>query len=421
MRIAFWNGIVLLSAGLVGALACAGTRLEDVGDIGGEGGEAHAGGPDGSSGDYSVSGGGTTQGGEGGAAGTSTTDPDPIVGGFGGEGGGEPQGFVCEACELVAETPAIRDVWVRGEQVYWIEYGGFDGLENYLENGRLMSMPVAGGEATVVAEGLQGPIQLAVSAGHAYVLVDRSSTTGGANKLLRVPLQTGAQQELQAFPDGFETYYDYQMDWTRRYLAFGGGYAFWRNGDSVYRLAEDAEAAAAPLFERASLVRLMADESTLYVEDEQALTTVSFSGVTGETLWEGDPLAFNPLALAPGHFYAVQGGATSYLARLPLAGGAFKRVGTLPAGWATRLQTDGTRFTADLGVRFDQQGDASSALWDGKVAEPESARMLASAPLWDDGHHSQGAQQIQWRVWDASPTSVFIGYGDQLYAVAREP
>ena len=145
MKRSFSRGTLMLSAGLLVAVACAGRSLQDVGDIQGEGGEANAGGnaaePDGSGGeDVGVSGSTTTHGGAGGTR--PDGDPDPI-GGFGGGSGSE--GFVCEACDLVAETPDIRDLWVQGEQLYWIEYGGFDELENYLENGRLMTMPVAGG------------------------------------------------------------------------------------------------------------------------------------------------------------------------------------------------------------------------------------------------------------------------------------
>ena len=413
--------------GLLTVVACAGTKLHEVGDLDGEGGAGQGGEAstpaDGGNNDFGDGGELPVMGGSGGkspvvggSGGTTLIDEPPIVGGA---GGAAPDEFVCEACELVAETPDIRDVWAGSEHLYWIEYGGFDELENHLDNGRLMSMPLAGGEPVEVASDLQGPVQLAVSEGHAYVLVERSSSLEGARQLVRVALETGDEQVLQAFPDGFNMFYD-RRDWARRFFAVGGGYAFWLRGATIYRLSEDATSAPEALLETESLVRLLADESALYLLDAQGIASVSFGGEAGAQLWTGEGERFETLTLAAGNFYALEVGATAYLARLPGAGGSFKRFAEAPAPWLNRLNTDGARFVGDFGVRLQPEANASSALWEGEFSAVDTARMVARAPMWDDGSSPHGPTQIQWRAWDATPTAIYLGYGDQLYSVERE-
>jgi hypothetical protein len=204
----------------------------------------------------------------------------------GGAGGaGEGEGLVCESCELMVETPEIRGIWAGANQLYWIEYGGFDELENYLDNGRLMSMPLEGGTSEAVVSDLQGPRQLAMTEDYAYVVVDRSSSVGGALQLVQIALDTGQETLLGGITPGV---YHYGRDWGRRFFAAGGGYAFWFDDGTVFRLVEDGVGQAEPVLATEDVIRLLADASHLYVQSNSGIEKMAFDGDSLTTLWACD-------------------------------------------------------------------------------------------------------------------------------------
>src|SRR3954467_3634215 len=124
---------VLVLAPVLGALACSGTRLNDVGEVNnaGRGGTSS----DSTSMGATASGtktnqqelGGTTNEVFGGAGATASP---PALGdaGLGGEGASPPTQLGCDTCTMlvVDDSREIDDVEVNDQQVFWIEHGSFD-------------------------------------------------------------------------------------------------------------------------------------------------------------------------------------------------------------------------------------------------------------------------------------------------------
>ena len=439
MKTSARNAAWVTLIGCVVAVSCAGKNLNDVGDVNdptGSGGEDTSTGgkndPLGSAGeDNSSTGntggksggkagsntggkaGGNVGGKAGGAVGGEAGHPE-IDDGEGGVGGAaEDHGFVCETCELVAETPGLRSVWVEGDRLYWIEYGSFDELFNYLDNGRLMAVPLEGGEPEAVVSNLQGPRQLAMSEDYAYAVVDRSNSLSGTLQLVQITLDTGQVVELGAITPA-HGYYHYGRDWGRRFFAAGGGYAFWFDDGTIFRLAEGVPGDPEAVMMAEDVVRLLADASKLYVQDNAGIGTMVFDGTALTPLWVSENASgYDPLVVKSDYFYAAAGG---YISRLPLSGGAMKNISTLTGFWTGQLVIDGERLVGDPGVMLGN-GRIYSALVEGTVTEADSARQLARAPQWSDEYSGYAP----WRAWDATPTTVYLGYEDRLYRVARQP
>jgi hypothetical protein len=414
LRDAGWRTLI----GCLVVVGCAGKNLNHVGDVNDGAG---AGGDDSSTGAQPSDTGGQSSGSGGMAGETAGNEPGgkgPVVDEPGGAGGtGEPEGLVCENCELIAQTPDLRAVWAGGEQLYWIEYGSFDELGNYMDDGRLMAMPFEGGEAAVIASGLQGPIQLGATQDYAYVIVERSSSLDGEVQLTRVSLDTGDTTLLQALPKGLDggplpgDNFRPVLDWFWRDFAVGAGYLFWRSGDTIYRAVEGGATGPEPFLQlqQDANIELMADDGLLFVHDDNGVQSVSLTaGGTPTSVWASDT-AFDyfGMTLVEEHIYAIQQG---YIARMPKTGGAFTRIFQVPF-WGHRLHTDGSTFVGDFGI---PEAPADSALTEGSFVD-ESSRTLASAPQWQ----YLGEDHLEWRVWDATATSVYLGHEGQLYRVAR--
>lgn len=104
----------------------------------------------------------------------------------------------------VATGENITSVTVDDERVYWLDGGSFDALGNYLNNGRLRSMPLEGGAIADIAEGLEGPGAVAVTSDFAFVWITRHvvpATGALTDGLLRISLATGTS-EIVAVPLG---------------------------------------------------------------------------------------------------------------------------------------------------------------------------------------------------------------------------
>jgi hypothetical protein len=410
--------------GLLIAVACAGKNLKHVGDVndgaggddGGLGGKSDGtGGKSGGSGGKAGGLAGQTGIDEPGGAGPIIDEPGgagPVVDEPGGAGGaGEGEGLVCEGCELMAETPDIRGIWAGANQLYWIEYGGFDELENYLDNGRLMSMPLEGGTSEAVVSDLQGPRQLAMTEDYAYVVVDRSSAVVGGLQLVQIALDTGQETPLGGITP---VEYPYGRDWSRRFFAGGGGYAFWFDDGSVFRLVEGGVGQAEPVLTKDDVMRLLADASHLYAQSNNGIEKMDFDGDSLTTLWACNLCGGggDPLVIAGDYFYGFNG---AYVTRLPLTGGSMKNISPLAPSWASYAVVHGDRFVADLGVRLDN-GRVWSGIAEGPLTNADAALQLAVAPQWSD----DSGRYATWRAWDATATTVYLGYGGRLYRIARQ-
>ena len=121
------------------------------------------------------------------------------------------------------------------------------------------------------------------------------------------------------------------------------------------------------------------------------------------------------MILAADAFYAIEAGPKSYLTRLPKAGGVFKRLVETSALYGNRFVSDGSSYVGDFGSSRETDGFVTGAIVEGKVANPSSTRTLARAPLRSDDN-----RQLPWRAWDATPTTVYLGYENELYRVARQ-
>lgn len=411
-RDAGWRALI----GCLIVVGCAGKNLNHVGDVNDAAGAA---GDDSGAGAQSSGPGGKSSGTAGMAGQPVIDEPGgngPVIDGPGGAGGAGDEGvLVCETCELIAETPDIRGIWAGADQLYWIEYGSFDELENYLDNGRLMSAPLEGGTPEAVVSDLQGPRQLAMSEDYAYVLVDRSSSVSGVLQLVQIALDTGQAIPLSSITS--ENGYYYGSDWGRRFFAAAGGYAFWFNDGKVFRFAEEGTGQPEPVLTLENASRLIVDATNLYVQHHAGIETMPVSGDSWTTLWlsdRGD--AFSPLVVAGDYFYGIDLD-QPYVTRLPLTGGSMKNISPVAAFWATHLVIDGDRFVGDLGVWLDNStGPIISGIAEGILTDADSPRYLATAPQWRDDYSTFAT----WRAWDATATTVYLGYKDELYRVARE-
>lgn len=327
------------------------------------------------------------------------------------------------------------------DRVYWIEYGGFDALKNYQDDGRLMSLLFDGDEPTVVATGLQGPVQLGATEDYAYVILDRSSSPQGPLQLARIGFDDGAVELLQALPVGLDGYrsggtIDTTIDWFRRYFASSLGYVFWLSDGTVYRLAEVSPALPQSFLDLGEhpadgllLFTMLADDSQVYLQDATGITSVPVTGGTPAPLWtSSDSERYSSsLSVVGDYFHAYEwGDDRNYFSRLPKVGGSFKRLGAATLQGQTvfhlaqghPIRTDGTSYVgAFRTLYFMDYGWSDCTLVEGMLADSESTHILAVSPRWRD---EERRYREDWRAWDATATTVYLGYENQLYRVARQ-
>jgi hypothetical protein len=415
---------------LVVVAACGATRFNEVGNVGGHGGDGDSGsGGNTNGGKNGLITAGTAGRGHGGSAGNvaGTSGDLPPGDGISGAAGerGAAEGLQCATCEVVSAAPDIRGVATGRERVFWIEYGSYDGLGNYQDDGRLMSQAFASGPPTVVAEGLQGPIEFEVSDDFAYVVVDHSSVAAGPIELARIPLDTGIVEVLQALqPNATE---ERVVNWIDDFFVAKGGLAFWAEHDVIYRLAEDETGPPTKFLDTAKLFNLAGDDSQLFLHDVEGFKSVPYAGGTPTVLREeylepGIPRYYG-LSVVGDYMYGVesQDFETSYLSRMAKAGGTWKRLTEmqLKPGWVmpTQLVIEGGEYF-DVRAR-EAQGGWDCSLREGSLSSDAPAKILAaSSPCWEQNDEDRN---YPWRAWDVAPTAVYLGWQDTLYRVPRTP
>ncbi len=426
------NGTIL--CGVVGALvlsgACAGTGLNDVGDI-----DAAAGGVAANGGSIvamqGANEGGRAVGGAAGGRGGAGGRPPVSLGGEGGHGGDGGVEFDCPDCTLLAEAPDIRAVWAANERVYWVEYGGFDQLGNYNDDGRLLATPVAGGEAEVIRGGLKGPTHLRVSENFAYVIAELS--TPGSLELWRIGLDTAELELLQSLPEALDHEHPVgarvdTRDWFRRYFVVAADSAYWLNDGVIYRLPEAVSTAPEAFFQTASsLWTLLADDSKLLLHDQAGIRTLALSGGASSPLWTSNTGFLAYLSLSDGYLYGIEGtpgpsgiGEILYFARLSQSGGSLERLAMLFSIWISRLRVDGARYVVDAapwnGLFQNGVEIQESNLSEGTLDDTMSQHIVARGPVL---RHELSMPASIWQAWDATDTAIYLGYEDRLYQVAR--
>jgi hypothetical protein len=335
---------VLGVSSLLGAFSCSGTELNEVGDLSSSGnGGSSVGGVQSSGGTVGGRAGGESSGGrvaQGGVPGTvagggAAGIPPEIVAGAGGEAGQPAYG--CPSCDLVVEGQDIRGADANDQKVYWTDYGTNDRLGNYQGNGRLLARSLDGGAISVVADSLAGPETVGVSAGYAYVAVNKRDEVDSPSGVIRVPLVGGAPQPLQGFSLG--------------YIPYDGFYAtpdyeYWNSNDHISRVAQ-TDGAQVEVFYPGPVGELFAvDDTQLYFfyrptpentafGDTAGIWTLALTGGGVKTKLANYPGVYyvtrtQPLLDLQGDYiYGMEidgdGGAT-YLTRMPKIGGAWKRV-----------------------------------------------------------------------------------------------
>lgn len=401
------------------ALACGPKTTNVVGDVDGMGGRA---GEVGSAGEGADAGEGTNVGNIGGVAsagsagagfaGSAAGNAGGGIGGTGidpagGQGGAtDPDGVVCDGCQIVAEHQLVRGIASNDERVYWVDYGGFDDLDNYLDNGRLLSRALAGGDTEIVAEGLMGPFGLGLGETYAYFVADLDAAHEKAFSLYRVPIAGGEPELLQSFPYDPAT----TPRWFHDRFAFGAGKAYWAYDRAVYYIEDDPDGSVETFLSGSDVVELSGDDSGLYFGDDRGTWVTSYVG--------GEPTLLNDApfgggfevrdALTPGgdFIYAIgwkSDGALpddpNYLMRLPKGGGNWTRLASFALQWG-RLQLVGDRYFGDLSL------DGRARIMQGSLDEPAALREVVSAPF----SHTQ-----YWPAWRATRVGVFFSDLDTLY------
>lgn len=126
----------------------------------------------------------------------------------------------------------ITDLAANAERLFWIEYGTFDALGNYQQNGALRSAPLGGGPTTTHTTSLSAPTALWVTMEHAFVYLERRPRSGGTVQyaLLRVALDDGAEASLETSDSPLS-------GWLS--IATTSESAYWRNGSSIQRSRDD--------------------------------------------------------------------------------------------------------------------------------------------------------------------------------------
>ncbi len=167
--------------------------------------------------------GGTETGGTGGTETGGKGGEDPLpTGGFGGMGGFGGNPGPVQLGDLFAEaTTEVTAIETNETHVYWMEYGTFDDLGNYLRDGKLLRAPIRGGDPEIMAENLQGPRRFFLSGFAAFITVDESVRVdpAGVSELWSVPIEGGVAKFVQ------------------RGNAYGVGsadHAIWRIGGSIF-------------------------------------------------------------------------------------------------------------------------------------------------------------------------------------------
>jgi hypothetical protein len=343
--------------------------------------------------------------------------------------GGQPDSplitdVACEGCELVAEGSTIRDVATDADNVYWVEYGTFDELGNYQDNGRVMSMPLAGGQPVVVADGLGGPTGVEVSSSHIYFAIERQPAPAIGGQLLRAPRGGGAADVLGELPtQDFGAIFVF--DWFERSFWVHEGVAYWLY-NSVYRLPE-IEEGPAPQFVVSGTTQffgLFGDASNLYLSTLPGISKMPYAGGQLE-----DVITTPIVNLAPTYasfssdgeyIYALDSEgadeaspAPSYVVRAPISGGEWKRLAKYP-GRTTHLVLDGADYFVNPAM-FAGNERVGCSIVQGKLGDSAAKTTLVTLPT-SILETPAGNCMVPWA---ASTTSLYVANAGSLYRVPR--
>jgi len=330
----------------------------------------------------------------------------------------------CQGCELIAEGTTIRDVATDAERVYWVEYGTFDDLGNYEENGRLMAAPLAGGQPVVLADGLGGPTGVETSSSYIYVAVERPPGKLGGS-LLRIPIGGGTADEIGDLPtEDFGSVFVF--DWMERSFVVHEGTAYWLSGYFIYKLPE-SEAGPGPQVDLRLGTRepeaIFGDASNLYVS-MIGIWKLPYAGPEAlvETPVRDQTSLYSSFSTDGEYVYALDSSKAStdsltpsYLIRTPLDAGAWKRVAQYP-GKTTHLVLDGSDYFVDPGV-FVGDERVGCSIVQGKLGDAEAKTTLVSLPS-SYLETSEGNCMVPWAT---SAMSVYVANAGSLYRVARAP
>jgi hypothetical protein len=355
--------------GLVGVgtclLACGHTarsvgRVDDEGGTGGaapQGGthnDLHGGGdPAGGT----KNSGGTSAGGALGYGGVNFGDPN---GGFGNQSGDtfmvpEPD---CGGCELVTPAPAsVRGFAADAKNVYWIEHGTNNAVDEYNGDGRLVARNLDSGKISALEQDLPSPAYVGVSPNFAYIFLDNA----GSPTLRRYPLAGGAVEEVAHYASP-----TFPPD--QQAFATGADVSYFQVGNEVHGISE-APGATETLFVSSvdPLLGIAADENVLYFRTAGALYSVASALATPQlesalplgTFMEMGYPQLTWLRLADGYFYATEAAnGAAYVTRHAVGATSWKRLAKIDAVLAGP-EVVGTHFflkasTGNFQVTFTQ-------------------------------------------------------------------
>jgi hypothetical protein len=241
----------------------------------------------------------------------------------------------------------IRALSINGGFLYWSEYGGFDTLGNYTQEGAIKQAPLGGGEVVTVLPDLPGPSCLAVTDSNFFVRVDRvvGSLASVETALWRVPRPEGKAEPVQ------------KGDWYSCARSAGDGASFVAgvNGvSSVYTL-------------------------TLYFVAADGNTRLLSSDLSSEFHW----------AYSEGYLYYYAGG----LWRVSVQGGTPEQVSSMGVGEQGLAVGGSTLLRADQSELYRLELGAGG-IWT-TVFRPESGRQIGWEGLQMAGNRYY-VQTVHW-------------------------
>ncbi|MET0790835.1 MAG: hypothetical protein ABW061_04890 [Polyangiaceae bacterium] len=178
----------------------------------------------------------------------------------------------------VVDETGVSDLAADDTNLYWLAYGTRDSLGNHHSDGALQSLKRADLTTTKLASGLAGPTTLALTAAHAYVLIDGGGIVGTPvhRTLLRFPLGGGAAETIQiGTPPLIGT--------PDQFFVSVAGTLYWTGTDQVFSLADDSTVPS--VFSTTPIKPLDADSTNLYFSDDNGIVTAApLAGGTVQTL-----------------------------------------------------------------------------------------------------------------------------------------
>jgi hypothetical protein len=390
-------GFLGVAAAVLGVVACSGTTLYEVGERNGLAGAPAVGGESGSAGKGAGS--GYAAGGEG----------SPPQAGVGGEGGQSDAGELnCPTCEIVVAGQDVRGIANDDQRLFWVEYGTSDDLGNYQGDGRLLARDLDGGAISVLADSLPGPETVNISSNYLYVFVDQLLEQGRTKGVLRVPLAGGPAETLQSLAEP-EYWKNYQV------FASTPAYEYWSWDDTIYRIANTQDAVVETFLEGESDPLFADDERLYFIESivfENTIRSIPLAG--GEvTKIATTPVgfSFDQLQLQGEYWFAFEsparGDGSTYLTRMPKAGGSWKRIARTDGSIGSQLSFVGDHYFTDDATASERRVMRRS------LTEPDG-EVLASAAI-------PRLKSWAWNGWSASRVGLFFSDSNGLYVLPMMP